>query len=192
MTQHRCVLHHIPGEPKPGGDVTYSITEHTVICAGDSYMVLRPYHCQLQTKKMEIIPEINLRETFRSFVEGICSDSSRVLDEKQLPDQDMDTDANRRDIYMNVVPFVVQNLVDSPYFREFKHYVRVEPMEASGVMVQVTTDTGRICGWKCMDSTSERAFVYLRDGDMTYDYQERPSSGSPSVSSDSYVQCVNN
>jgi hypothetical protein len=137
---------------------------------------------------MEIIPEINLRETFRSFVAGICSDCNRVLDETRLPE----TEANRRDIYENVVPIVVQNLVDSPYFREFKHYVRVEPMEASGVMVQVTTDTGRICGWKCMDSTSERAFVYLRDGYVTYDYQERPSSGSPSVSSASYVQCVNN
>lgn len=125
---------------------------------------------------MEIIPEINLRETFRSFVAGICSDCNRVLDETRLPE----TEANRRDIYGNLVPYVVQNLVDSPYFREFREYVRVEPLEASGTLVQVTTDTGRICGWKCMDSTSERAFVYLCDGDMTYEYQE--TSGSCSLS----------
>jgi hypothetical protein len=133
---------------------------------------------------MEIIPEINLRETFRSFVAGICSDCNRVLDETRLPE----TEADRRDIYENVVPNVVQNLVDSLYFREFKHYVRVEPMEASGTLVQVITDTGRICGWKCMDSTSERALLHVQNGYMTYEYQE--TLPGEDVSSVSCIQCV--
>lgn len=135
---------------------------------------------------MEIIPEIHLRQTFRSFVDGVCSDCNRVLDDKQLPD----TEANRRDIHTNLVPCVVQNLVDSPYFREFREYVRVEHVEASGqvvhTVVQVKTDSGRICGWKCMDSTWERAILYLRDGQVVYDHQV----SSPSVSSASYVQCA--
>jgi hypothetical protein len=123
---------------------------------------------------MEIIPEINLRETFRSFVAGICSDCNRVLDETRLPE----TEADKRDMYENVVPYVVENLVDSLYFREFKHYVTVEPMEASGTLVEVKTDTGRICGWKCMDSTSERALLHVQNGYMTCEYQETSSRGS--------------
>ena len=139
---------------------------------------------------MEIVPEIHLRQTFRSFVVGICSDCNRVLEDKQLPD----TEANRRDIYINLVPLVVQNLVESPYFREFRGYVHVEPMEAVEnvvhTVVQVKTDNGRICGWRCMDSTSERAILYLQDGQMMYDHQEVVSS--PSMSSASCVHCVSN
>lgn len=135
---------------------------------------------------MEIIPEINLREVFQSFAKAICSDCNRVLDETQLPD----TDENRRDIYENLVPIVVENLVDSMYFREFRPYVTVEPMGMSGTKVQVKTDTGRICGWRCMDSTSESVILYLRDGCIVY--QETIESDSQSVSSASYIHCVNN
>jgi hypothetical protein len=134
---------------------------------------------------MEIIPEINLQETFLSFVKGICSDCTRVLENTRLPD----TEANKRDMYENVVPLVVENLVESPYFREFRDYVRVEPMGASGTLVQVKTDTGRICGWRCMDSTSERVVLHVQNGCMTYVYEE--TSPGDNVSSASCIH-VNN
>ena len=149
---------------------------HTLCCDNGPLSIIK--------RKMEIIPEINLRETFRSFVDGICSDCTRVLDEKRLPD----TEANRRDMYENLVPLVVQNLVDSMYFREFRSYVRVEPIEGSGTLVEVKTDTGRICGWRCMDSTSECALVHYENGYMTYTNQEEEPT-STSLSS-SCIQCV--
>jgi hypothetical protein len=137
---------------------------------------------------MEIVPEINLQETFLSFVKGICSDCTRILDETRLPD----TEANRRDMYENLVPLVVENLVNSPYFLEFRPYVRVEPIEGSGTVVQVKTDTGRICGWRCMDSTSERAVLHVQNGCMIYVYEETsPSDTVLTVSSASCIH-VNN
>jgi hypothetical protein len=177
------MLHHICREPKP--DTTHVrvlITEHMRMSSYIQKTHTQPKIRTYQKQKMEIIPEINLRETFQSFVVGICSDCTRVLDEKRLPD----TEANRRDIYENLVPLVVQNLVESPYFREFRDYVHVEPMGASGTLVEVKTDTGRICGWKCMDSTSERVVLHVQNGCMTYDQEEEPTSTSMSSSC---IQC---
>jgi hypothetical protein len=104
---------------------------------------------------MNVVAEINLREVFESFISGICKDCNKVLEDTRIPD----TLDNRKDIYENLIPIVVDNLVESPYFIQFRRYVKLKSLATSGVQVSVKTDTGRICAWKCMDSTSESAVL---------------------------------
>ncbi len=99
-----------------------------------------------------ITPEINLEQVFQSFVQSICADCNRILEEKRLDD----TEDVRRDICINLIPIVVNNLVESLYFREFKPYVTVT-QSLDGVVVDVTTTNNRICGWTCTDTASHCA-----------------------------------
>lgn len=106
---------------------------------------------------MNVVAEINLREVFESFISGICKDCNKVLEDTRIP-VPISLD-NRKDIYENLIPIVVDNLVESPYFIQFRRYVHLKPLPTSGVQVSVKTDSERICAWKCMDSTSESAVL---------------------------------
>lgn len=107
-----------------------------------------------------ITPEIHLRRVFESFAHAICRQCNRVLESS-------DDTPDAVHVYRFLIPGVVEDLVESVYFREFAPYVTVSPSEG-GVVVDVTASNNRICGWTCVESTSERAALQLTCGRVIF------------------------